>query len=151
MDNEVMFSKKSDQWATPQEFYDKLNSEFSFTLDPCADAKNNKCSKYFTMENDGLKQSWAREIVFMNPPYSKVKNWIQKAYEERKNAVIVCLVPSRTDTKWFHEYCFHAKEIRFVKGRLKFGDSKNSAPFPSMVVVFAGTEQFPTISCMERK
>tara|TARA_Y100000310_G_scaffold77027_1_gene73523 strand:- start:27389 stop:27850 length:462 start_codon:yes stop_codon:yes gene_type:complete len=146
----VLHSSKSDEWSTPLEFYEKLNSEFSFTLDPCATDENHKCSKYFTIEDNGLKQSWAKEVVFMNPPYSNVKEWMEKACEERKGAVIVALLPSRTDTKWFHNYCIHAKEIRFVKGRLKFGDSKNSAPFPSMIVVFDGVGQSPTVRFVNR-
>jgi len=133
------------------EFYDKLNSQFGFTLDPCASDKNHKCDEYFTEEDDGLSKSWAKHIVFMNPPYSKIKNWIKKAYNERGNAIIVCLLPARTDTRYFHEYCTHAREIRFVKGRLKFGNSKNSAPFPSMVVIFDGENMAPMMSFMERK
>jgi len=147
----VMFSSKSDQWSTPDEFYDKLNSEFNFTLDPCADDTNFRCEKYFTVEDDGLAQSWANEVVFMNPPYSKIKEWIEKAYNSRRNAVIVCLIPARVDTRWFHKYCTFAKEVRFVKGRLKFGDSKNCAPFPSMVVVFDGIGHYPILRTMERK
>jgi len=148
---QTMFSSKSDMWYTPDEFYNKLNSEFNFTLDPCAPDTNFKCEKYYTEEDEGLAQSWANEVVFMNPPYSKVKDWIQKAYDSRKNATVVCLVPSRTDTRWFHDYCTYAKEIRFIKGRLKFGDSKNCAPFPSMVVVFEGIGHFPVMKTMRRK
>jgi len=148
---QTMFSSKSDMWYTPDEFYNKLNSEFNFTLDPCASDTNFKCEKYYTEEDEGLAQSWANEVVFMNPPYSKVKDWIQKAYDSRKNATVVCLVPSRTDTRWFHDYCTYAKEIRFIKGRLKFGDSKNCAPFPSMVVVFEGIGHFPVMKTMRRK
>ena len=146
-----MFSSKSDEWATPDDFFDKLNQEFSFTLDPCADDTNFKCKKHFTIEDDGLAQSWANEVVFMNPPYSNVKDWIKKAYNSRRKSVVVCLVPARVDTRWFHDYCTYAKEIRFVKGRLKFGESKNSAPFPSMVVVFDGIGHFPVMKTMERK
>ncbi|MBY6879736.1 adenine methyltransferase [Clostridium botulinum] len=135
-----MFSSETDLWATPQDFFDKLNKEFNFDLDPCATHENAKCSKYFTKEIDGLKQDWQGYKVFCNPPYGRVlKDWVKKCYEEslKPNTTVVMLIPARTDTKYFHEYIYHkVKEIRFVKGRLKFGDAKNSAPFPSMVVVF---------------
>ena len=134
-----MFSSKTDQWSTPQDFYDKLNNEFHFTLDPCADEYNHKCEKYYTEKDDGLKQDWSGETVFVNPPYGRaIKDWVQKSYDESQkyNTKVVMLIPARTDTKYFHKYIYHKAEIRFVEGRLKFGDSKNSAPFPSMVVVF---------------
>ncbi len=140
MNTAVMFSSKTSEWETPQDFFDKLNAEFNFTLDPCATRENAKCAKYFTVEDDGLKQDWQGEIVFCNPPYGRaIKDWVKKCYEEsrKENTTVVMLIPARTDTKHFHEYIYHkAKEIRFIKGRLKFGNSKNSAPFPSMVVVF---------------
>lgn len=140
MNTVVMFSSATDQWATPQDFFDKLDNEFHFTLDPCATPENAKCKKFFTREIDGLRQNWGGYVVFCNPPYGReLHKWVQKAYEESKkpNTTVVMLIPARTDTKYFHEYVYHkAKEIRFIKGRLKFGDSKNSAPFPSMVVVF---------------
>ncbi|ACQ51714.1 phage N-6-adenine-methyltransferase [Clostridium botulinum] len=140
MNTAVMFSSGTDLWATPQDFFDKLNKEFDFDLDPCATHKNAKCSKYFTKEIDGLKQDWQGYKVFCNPPYGRsIKDWVEKAYKESKkeNTTVVMLIPARTDTRYFHEYIYNkAKEIRFVKGRLKFGDAKNSAPFPSMVVVF---------------
>jgi phage N-6-adenine-methyltransferase len=136
----VMFSSKTDLWATPQEFFDELDSEFSFTLDPCATPENAKCKKYYTKVEDGLKQDWSGEIVFCNPPYGReIKKWVKKCYMESKkpNTTVVMLIPARTDTSYFHDYIYKkAKEIRFVRGRLKFGNSTNSAPFPSMVVVF---------------
>lgn len=141
MNTAVMFSSETDLWPTPQWFYDELHAEFNFTLDPCSTAANAKCPTFFTKEDDGLTQEWAPHTVFMNPPYGReIADWIRKAYEEsRKGATVVCLVPARTDTRWFHEYVYgKADEIRFVKGRLKFGDAKNSAPFPSMVVVYRG-------------
>lgn len=134
-----MFSSKTDQWSTPQNFFDELNKEFNFTLDPCADEFNHKCDKYFTEEQDGLKQSWQGETVFCNPPYGKaIKDWVKKCSDESKkpNTKVVMLIPARTDTRYFHEYIYNKAEIRFLKGRLKFGDSTNSAPFPSMVVIF---------------
>ncbi len=135
----TMFSSKSNEWETPQHFYNKLNEKHGFTLDPCATPSTAKCNKYFTSEDDGLKQDWGGEVVFMNPPYGRqIKDWIKKAYQEsrKSNTTVVCLIPARTDTKYWHEYCMKAHEVNFVKGRLKFGDSKNSAPFPSAVVVF---------------
>lgn len=148
MNTEVMFSKKSDEWETPQDFFDELNKEFGFTLDVCATAKNKKCERWFAspLDNqiygcivDGLINEWAHEVCWMNPPYSQIGKWMQKAYEESLyGATVVCLVPARTDTKWFHDYVYGKAETRFVKGRLKFGGSKNSAPFPSMVVIYRG-------------
>jgi site-specific DNA-methyltransferase (adenine-specific) len=132
-----MFSKKSDEWATPQNLFDKLNEEFGFTLDPCATKENAKCEKYFTQQEDGLSKSWKGETVFCNPPYSQIKEWVKKCYDEAwKVNRIVLLIPARTDTRYFHDYIYRKSEIRFIKGRLKFGDSKNSAPFPSMIVIF---------------
>ena len=140
MNTAVMFSSKSDLWATPQDFFDELNAEFNFTLDPCATPENAKCVKYYTIEDDGLRQDWQGETVFYNPPYGReISRWVKKCCEEaeKPNTTVVMLIPARTDTAWFHDYIYHkAKEIRFVRGRLKFGNSTNSAPFPSMVVVF---------------
>ncbi len=140
MNTDIMFSSKTDLWETPQSFYDELDKEFQFTLDPCATPENAKCEMFFTKEMNGLTQNWGGNRVFCNPPYGKeIGKWVKKAYEEsRKNdTTVVMLIPARTDTAYFHDYIYHkAKEIRFVKGRLKFGQSKNAAPFPSMVVVF---------------
>ena len=140
MDKEVLFSSKEEVWSTPKDFFDKLNEEFHFTLDPCANKDNAKCNEYFTEEQDGLIQDWGGHVVFCNPPYGrKIYNWIKKCSNESKkpNTTVVMLIPARTDTRYFHEFIYpKAKDIRFIKGRLKFGDSKNSAPFPSMVVVF---------------
>ena len=140
MNTNVMFSSATDQWATPQGFFDELNEEFNFTLDPCADEFNHKCEKYFTKEQDGLLQEWSGERVFCNPPYGReTQNWVRKCFQEVTAGdcpLAVMLIPARTDTRWFHDYIYKKAEIRFVKGRLKFGDSANSAPFPSMVVIF---------------
>lgn len=129
---------KSHEWGTPQEFFDKLNDEFGFTLDPCATAENAKCAKFYTKEQDGLAQSWAGEIVFMNPPYGReIAEWCEKAHDERFNACgIVGLLPARTDTAWFHDFIYDIAEIRFIRGRLKFSDIQKPAPFPSMVVIW---------------
>ena len=140
MNKDVLFSSASDVWATPQDFYDKLNKEFSFNLDPCALPENAKCEKFFTPEQNGLIQNWGGYTVFCNPPYGrKISDWVEKCYNESKkdNTTVVMLIPARTDTRYFHDFIYHkAKEIRFIRGRLKFGNSKNSAPFPSMVVIF---------------
>ncbi|MCD8905911.1 phage N-6-adenine-methyltransferase [Staphylococcus chromogenes] len=135
----VHFSSKTNEWATPQYLFDELNKEFNFTLDPCATRENAKCNQYFTVKENGLMQDWSKDVVFMNPPYGReIKYWIKKAYEESlEGATVVCLIPARTDTTYWHEYIFNnAHEIRFLKGRLKFGDSNNSAPFPSAVVIY---------------
>ena len=141
MITEALFSSKTDNWATPQNFFDELNKEFHFTLDPCADEKNHKCEKFFTRKENGLLHDWSGESVFVNPPYGReIYNWVEKSYWEghKENTIVVLLIPARTDTKYFHDFILNRSEIRFIKGRLKFGDSDNSAPFPSMVVVFRG-------------
>lgn len=138
MNTEIMFSSKTEMWSTPQDFFDKLNDEFHFTLDVCAISENAKCERYFTPEQDGLSQKWDG-TVWCNPPYCRqTGRWVKKAYEESKNNgnTVVMLLPSRTDVSWFHDYILGKAEIRFIRGRLKFGGSKNYAPFPSMVVIF---------------
>jgi site-specific DNA-methyltransferase (adenine-specific) len=126
----------TDVWATPQWLFDALDREFGFTLDPCSDGTNAKCGKFYTPKENGLLRDWSTETVFMNPPYSEVSDWMRKAYgAAQEGATVVCLVPARTDTQWWHEYAMKS-EIRFIKGRLKFGDAENSAPFPSAIVVF---------------
>ena len=145
MKTEVLLSSKKMDWATPQDFFDKLNAEFHFTLDPCADDQNHKCEKYYTEEQDGLSQDWSGERVFCNPPYGRdVPKWVKKCVDETTTGdceLAVMLLHARTDTRWFHDYIYHkADEVRFVKGRLKFGGQKVNAPFPSMVVVFWGRE-----------
>ena len=138
--DKVLFSSENEVWATPQDFFDKLNQEFDFNLDPCALPENAKCSKFFTPAENGLIQDWGGAKVFCNPPYGrKIIDWVRKCYEESKkpDTTVVMLIPARTDTRYFHDYIYHkAKEIRFIRGRLKFGGSKNAAPFPSMVVIF---------------
>lgn len=133
----VHFSSETDLWATPQDFFDKQNAIYNFTLDVCANDENAKCKKYFTKDDDGLKKDWVGNC-WMNPPYGReIKQWMKKAYDEhiKHGSIIVCLVPARTDTVWWHEYAMKGN-IEFIKGRLKFGDAKNSAPFPSALVVF---------------
>ena len=137
LNTQLMFSSETDLWATPQDFFDKLNTAFRFQTDVCATAENAKCPKFFTQEDDGLSQHWSG-TCWMNPPYGRtIGVWIEKAYRSAKQngATVVCLLPARTDTRWWHDYCVRG-EIYFVKGRLKFGGQANAAPFPSAVVVF---------------
>lgn len=140
MNTELMFSSNDQTWETPQDFFDKVNAEFNFNLDVCASELTAKCQKYYTEKEDALIQEW-NGICWCNPPYGRAINkWVKKAYEESlKGNTIVMLIPSRTDTTYWHDYIFkYASEIRFIKGRLKFGNSKNSAPFPSALIVFSG-------------
>jgi site-specific DNA-methyltransferase (adenine-specific) len=141
MDTDLMFSNKTDEYATPQDLYDKLNSVFKFTLDPCATHKNHKCDKYYTIKENGLWQNWSKESVFINPPYSQTKLWAEKCNKERERTVnIALLIPSRTETRYLQDYIFpDSNIICFIKGRLKFGDEKNSAPFPSLIAIYGVT------------
>jgi phage N-6-adenine-methyltransferase len=128
----------TDLWITPKDLYDRLNKYYNFTLDVCATSENTKCEKYFTKEIDGLSQRWIG-TCWMNPPYGRTINrWVEKAYKSSlwDGSTVVCLLPSRTDTRWFHNFCLLG-EIRFIKGRLKFSGAKENAPFPSMLVVFS--------------
>lgn len=139
MINKGLFSSNTNEWATPKLFYEELNKEFNFTLDPCATAENHKCSKYYTIKENGLLQDWSNEVVFCNPPYGRaIKDWVKKCYEEhiKHGITVVMLIPARTDTTYFHEYIYNKSEIRFIRGRLKFNDGKQGAPFPSMLVIY---------------
>lgn len=142
--NKGLFTSKSNEWSTPQSLFDELNSEFNFTLDPASTHENAKCEKHYTHEDDGLIQPWADERVFCNPPYGReIGQWVKKAYEESlllRVGVIVLLIPARTDTKYWHEYIFGKAEVRFLKGRVKFGEANQGAPFPSAVIVYKGNE-----------
>ena len=136
---DIIFSSKSTEWETPKDLFDKLNEEFDFILDPCSTIKNKKCDHFFTIEQDGLKQDWSKyKRVFMNPPYGKeITKWVKKAYEESiKGCIVVCLLPARTDTKWFHTYVYGKAELRFLDKRLRFSGSKQPAPFPSVIAIF---------------
>ena len=142
MINEAMFTSKTNEWATPQAFIDELNKEFNFTLDPCATPQNAKCARYFTKEIDGLSQSWRGEIVFLQ---SAVRARFVKMGREGLHGnpiggatLVVMLIPARTDTSYFHDYIYKKHEVRFIRGRLHFNESKCAAPFPSMVVVMRG-------------
>ena len=133
----VHFSSKTDEWETPQAVFDELNTIYKFKLDVCASGKNAKCPWFFTKKEDGLKQQWTGSC-WMNPPYGRtIGLWMKKAYEASfaGATVVVCLVPSRTDTAWWHDYAMRG-EVKFIRGRLKFGGHKNSAPFPSAIIVF---------------
>ena len=136
---EVHFTNKSNEWETPRSLFKELDDEFNFTIDVCATKESAKCERFYTKQTNGLAQSWESEVAFMNPPYGReISTWIEKAYRESLNgAVVVCLIPARTDTKYWHDYCMNANQIQFVKGRLKFGEGTGSAPFPSAVVVFS--------------
>jgi len=138
MINKGLFTSNSNEWSTPQDLFNKLDKEFNFNLDPCATKENTKCLKYYTKSDNGLLKSWDNKNVFCNPPYGRqIGLWVKKA-SEVSGGVVVMLIPARTDKKYFHNYIYKKKnvEIRFIKGRLKFGDSKNSAPFPSMICIF---------------
>lgn len=140
MNNELMFSSSTDQWETPQDFFNKLNAVFRFSVDVCALPENAKCEKYFDPGTNGLSQEW-KGVCWMNPPYGRgISAWVEKAYQSAKKngATVVCLVPARVDTRWWHDYCAKG-EVHFLKGRLKFGGCANSAPFPNAVVVFRPT------------
>ncbi|MGL4517343.1 MAG: DNA N-6-adenine-methyltransferase [Shewanella sp.] len=134
----VHFSSETDLWSTPDDFYQKLHAEFDFKTDVCSTHENAKCEKHYTIDDDGLSQEWSGSC-WMNPPYGReIGKWMKKAYESSLNgATVVCLVPARTDTAWWHDYVMKG-EYRLIRGRLKFGNAKNSAPFPSAVVVFRG-------------
>ena len=134
MNTEVMFSSKTDLWETPQDLFDKYNNIYNFETDVCALPENAKCEKFFTPEIDGLKQDWTG-VCQCNPPYGRqIGKWVEKACYSF--ATVVMLLPARTDTKWFHDYCLPYGNIEFLRGRLKFGGCKNSDPFPSMIVIF---------------
>lgn len=130
---------KSNEWETPQTLFDELDREFHFTLDPASTDENAKCLKHYTMKDDGLSKSWKGERVFLNPPYGReIPKWVEKAFHEFSGGVepIVLLIPARTDTAYWHEYIFGKAEIRFIRGRIKFGDAHEGAPFPSAIVIY---------------
>lgn len=138
MINKVHFSSNSNEWYTPKDLFDKLDKEFQFTLDPCCTELSALCKKFYTVLDNGLEQDWSGDTVFMNPPYGReIKDWVKKAYiESKRGATVVCLIPARTDTAYWHDYCFKG-EVRFLRGRLSFSN-KGTAPFPSAVVIFRG-------------
>ena len=140
MVDRALFSSNTNEWATPSNFFTELDREFHFDLDPCSTDANAKCELHYTIDNDGLMQNWGGRRVFCNPPYGRqIGKWVAKCYEESRkpDTLVVLLIPARTDTAYFHDYIYHkAREIRFIRGRLHFNESKQGAPFPSMVVIF---------------
>ena len=157
MNPDSMFAvqlSENENYATPLDFFKKLDKEFHFTLDPCSDDLNYKCTKHYTRFDDGLSKSWENETVFMTPPYGRIiPLWVEKAYKESKKhqIIIVGLLPARIDTKWFHDFCLKSCEIRFIKGRLKFGDSGQSAPFANILVIWDGIHEQPFLSSINAK
>lgn len=149
--------KSKDVYETPPYFFELLSENITFTLDPCSSDENHLCDKYYTIEDDGLKQDWRGENVFVNPPYSNIKEWVEKCYEEGKKAhtMVVLLIPSRTDTRYWHDYIMHANEILFCKGRISFyldGEKGGPAAFPSAVIVFNHMHKdYPLIETLEHK
>ena len=137
MVHQSLFSSATPEWETPQWLFDALDKEFGFTLDPCSSNENAKCRQHFTSKEDGLAQSWEEQVVFMNPPYGReIRKWMKKAFDSSlAGATVVCLIPARTDTKWWHQFAMKG-EIRLLQGRLKFGGGDHPAPFPSAIVIF---------------
>jgi site-specific DNA-methyltransferase (adenine-specific) len=136
--NKGLFSSATPEWETPQELFDGLNEKHHFNLDPASTDQNAKCENHFTKLDDGLSKNWGGQSVWLNPPYGReIGKWVRKAYEEslKPGTTVVCLLPARTDTAWFHDYCAKG-DVEFIRGRLKFGGSKQNAPFPSMIVTF---------------
>jgi phage N-6-adenine-methyltransferase len=138
MDNRVHFSSNTDLWATPWLLFRTLDSEFHFELDVCALPENAKCKRFYSPDDDGLRQPW-KGVCWLNPPYGRqIGRWIQKAYESALSgdATVVALIPARSDSKWWHQYVMAASELWFVAGRIRFGGAKAGAPFPSAIAVF---------------
>lgn len=142
--DESRTEESSDEWETPQAFFDLLNKEFHFTLDAAASDENHKCDKYYTINTNGLIHSWKGETVWINPPYGRqYPNWVKKAYQESEDNEVksVLLIPARPDSRIWHDYIFpRAYEIRFIRGRLQFSNYNNSAKYPSAVIVFWNRE-----------
>lgn len=160
MSGYIGFSKEKtrNDWATPLDFFQGLDTEFGFGLDVCAHERNRKCSRFFGVEADGLSRDWSGYgPCWMNPPYDRtIGQWVAKARaESEKGTVIVCLLPVRTDTAWWHEHVLTAaREIRFIRGRLRFDGTSGSAPFPSCIVIFGGgsavEKELPILRSMSR-
>lgn len=135
--NRALYTSVKDDWETPDDLFKELHHICKFTVDVAASSHNHKIPRYYTQETDGLKQSWAGETVWCNPPYGReISKWLQKACLERDDARIVMLVPARTDTRWWHEYAFLADYTSFLRGRLRFKGAKHSAPFPSALLYY---------------
>jgi phage N-6-adenine-methyltransferase len=143
----VHFLSRTSEWPTPKWFFEELDREFHFSLDPCSTDENAKCLRHFIRKDNGLTQDWSSDVVFMNPPYGReISDWMQKAWESAlEGATVVCLVPARTDTRWWHTFAIRG-EIRFLRGRLKFEGAMHCAPFPSAIVVFRPSSIDPSRS-----
>ena len=144
---EVHFTNKSNEWETPRSLFKKLHDEFNFTIDVCATKESAKCERFYTKQTNGLAQSWENEVAFMNPPYGReIGTWVEKAYREALNgAVVVCLIPARTDTRYWHDYIFPNAEIRFLKGRVKFLNSGEEVEYIEQLGLF-GEEKSEVVS-----
>ena len=138
--NPALFSSATPEWATPQWLFDALDARFHFDLDVCATAENATCRAYFTEEIDGLRLDWSGHRCWMNPPYGReIVQWVAKARQEaERGALVVGLLPVRTDARWWQEHVQGHADVRFIAGRLKFGDAKSAAPFPSAIAVWWG-------------
>lgn len=137
--NQGLYTSETDEWETPAEFFRALDAIYKFTLDACATEENHKCAKYYTKKEDGLKQDWSGETVWMNPPYGReIKKWVEKAEKEgrKTNTRVVCLLPARTDTAWFHDHVLGKARIQFIRGRIRFSGSKWNAPFASILAIY---------------
>lgn len=136
------FESARQDWATPQDLFDNINKEFNFQLDAAASEENKKCPEYFSLENNAMNNTWGERTVWLNPPYggakeNSLKSWIKKALaESKKGSTVVMLIPARTNTDWFHDICLKYGEVRFVKGRPKFGGAKHGLPQPLCYVIF---------------
>ena len=156
--NTDMLSSGNDMWNTPQDFFDMLNTEFRFTLDPCATHKSAKCENYYTVEDHGLRQPW-EGAVFVNPPFSQLshKPWVRKCWQAaQKGATVALLIPVRSDTAYWHDWVMRASELRFVRGRVSFvredGRPGSTPPFPCVVAVFyPGCDGPPVVSSIGRR
>lgn len=149
--NPVVFSSKTSEWSTPQAFFDAVDAEFGFSLDAAASSENAKCPRYFTAEDDGLLQSWDG-VVWVNPPYGHaIGRWVRKCYQEsQRGAVVVGLIPAKTETRWWHDYVMRSSEVRLIRGRMRFSGSRINAPFPSALVVWQPGDHTPTFRVMDR-
>lgn len=151
--NHGLFASERMDWATPQAFFDIVHAEFGFTLDAAAEPHNAKCSDFLTAAEDALTCSW-RGVVWCNPPYGRsIGHWVRKGYSEAQaGAVVVMLIPARTDTAYWHDYAMRAAEIRLVRGRLVFGsgEARANAPFPSALIVFRAGAHTPVVTTMTR-
>lgn len=137
--NNGLYTSATEEWETPPAFFEAINAEYNFTLDPACTEENHKCPKFYTKKEDGLQQDWGGERVYINPPYGRqIVKWIEKAEAEAKKPDTLCvlLLPARTDTAWFHDHIAKNAKIYFIRGRLRFNGSNSNAPFPSMLAVY---------------